>query len=151
MAVGFTKKAQNALNRAQQIAEEMGHASVGSEHLLLGLLGETDGVAARVLGERGVTDEKVRRAVGDEVGFGQPTALTPADITPRLKRVIGNCANIAVGMGHGYIGTEHLLLALTEEQECYAHRLIREAGAAPEDVRRGVLAGFSLSLSHGRK
>ncbi|MBQ5355529.1 MAG: ATP-dependent Clp protease ATP-binding subunit, partial [Clostridia bacterium] len=140
MTIGFTKKAQNALNRALSTASEMGHASVGTEHLLLGLLAEKDSVAARVLEEHGVTAEKTRKLIGESVGFGEPTNLTPRDVTPRVKRIIETSAGIAVGMGHGYIGTEHLLLAAVEEGESYAARLIREEGASAEDVKRGVLA-----------
>ncbi|MCR5681384.1 MAG: ATP-dependent Clp protease ATP-binding subunit, partial [Clostridiales bacterium] len=140
MTIGFTKKAQNALNRALYFASEMGHASVGSEHLLLGLLAERDGIAARVLEEQSVTFDKVRRQIGESVGFGEPSTLSPGDITPRVKRIIEASASIAVGMGHGYIGTEHLLLAAMDEEECYAARLVREAGSAPSDVKRGILA-----------
>ena len=147
MTVGFTKRARGALNRALDLASDMGHAAVGSEHLLLGLAGERDGIAARVLEERGVTFEKIKRLIGEAQGIGTPTALTPADITPRVKRIIEASASIAVGMGHGYIGTEHLLLAVTEEGECGANRLIREAGAAPEDVKRGILSCFGVGES----
>ena len=140
MTIGFTKKAQNALNRALSLASEMGHASVGSEHLLLGLLAERDGIAARVLEEQSVTFDKVRRQIGETVGFGEPSPLSPGDITPRMKRIIEASASIAVGMGHGYIGTEHLLLAAMDEEECFAARLVREAGSAPSDVRHGILA-----------
>ncbi|MCR4907088.1 MAG: ATP-dependent Clp protease ATP-binding subunit [Clostridiales bacterium] len=143
MTIGFTKKAQNALNRALAAASEMGHSSVGSEHLLLGLLSERDGIAARVLEEQGVTFDKVRRQIGETVGFGEPSVLTPGDITPRVKRIIEASASIAVGMGHGYIGTEHLLLAAMDEEECYAARLVREAGSSPADVKRGILAVLS--------
>ncbi len=143
MTIGFTKKAQNALNRALAAASEMGHSSVGSEHLLLGLLSERDGIAARVLEEQGVTFDKVRRQIGETVGFGEPSALTPGDITPRVKRIIEASASIAVGMGHGYIGTEHLLLGAMDEEECYAARLVREAGSSPADVKRGILAVLS--------
>ncbi len=140
MTIGFTQKAQNALNRALTEASEMGHGSVGTEHLLLGLLSERDSVAARVLEENSVTYDKTRRLIGDSVGFGEPVQLTPKDVTPRVKRIIEVSASIAVGMGHGYIGTEHLLLAAVEEGESYAARLIREEGAAAEDIKRGTLA-----------
>jgi len=140
MTIGFTQKAQNALNRALAEASEMGHGSVGTEHLLLGLLSEKDSVAARVLEENSVTYDKTKRLIGDSVGFGEPVRLSPKDVTPRVKRIIETSASIAVGMGHGYIGTEHLLLAAVEEGESYAARLIREEGASADDVKRGILA-----------
>ena len=142
MNIGFTGKAQNALNRALYIASEMGHTCVGSEHLLLGLLSEKDGIAERVLSERGVTYDKTKQILADNVGVGGPTKLSAADITPRTKKIIEQSANIAVGMGHGYIGTEHLLLALCDESECFAVRLIAEQGASASDIKRDVMSYF---------
>ena len=142
MNIGFTKKAQNALNRALYIASEMGHTCVGSEHLLLGLLGESDGVAARVLEERGVTADRTKQLLEANVGVGQPSALSASDITPRTKRIIENSASIAVGLGHGYIGTEHLLLALVDEQECFAMKLIAEQNVSAGEIRRDVMASL---------
>ncbi len=145
MNIGFTKKAQNALNRALYIASQMGHTCVGSEHLLLGLLSESDGIASRVLNERGVSYEKTRQLLEENVGIGQPTSLTAADITPRTKRIIETSAGIAVQMQNGYIGTEHLLLALCEESECFAIRLITEEGASCSDIRRDVMSYFGTN------
>ncbi|MGN1347198.1 MAG: ATP-dependent Clp protease ATP-binding subunit [Eubacteriales bacterium] len=142
MNIGFTGKAQNALNRALYIASEMGHTCVGSEHLLLGLLSEKDGIAERVLSERGVTYDKTKELLADHVGVGGPSQLSAADITPRTKKIIEQSANIAVNMGHGYIGTEHLLLALCDEGECFAVRLIAEQGASAADIKRDVMACF---------
>ncbi|MBE6617793.1 MAG: ATP-dependent Clp protease ATP-binding subunit [Ruminococcaceae bacterium] len=145
MNIGFTKKAQNALNSALTFASEMGHTFVGSEHLLLGLLAEKDGIASRVLDERGVTFDKTKQLIGTDVGFGKPTSLTAADITPRTKRIIESSATIAVGMGHGYIGTEHLLLAVCDENECFAIKLISEQGAAPADIKQDIMSYFGTS------
>ncbi|MBQ7312417.1 MAG: ATP-dependent Clp protease ATP-binding subunit, partial [Clostridia bacterium] len=152
MNIGFTGKAQNALNRALYIASEMGHTCVGSEHLLLGLLSEKDGIAERVLSERGVTYDKTKQLLADNVGVGSPSKLSAADITPRTKKIIEQSASIAVSMGHGYIGTEHLLLALCDESECFAVRLIAEQGASAADLRRDVLASLgqeSNDRGHG--
>ncbi|MBR5252816.1 MAG: ATP-dependent Clp protease ATP-binding subunit [Clostridia bacterium] len=151
MNIGFTKKAQNALNRALYLASEMGHNSVGSEHLLLGLLSEKEGIAFRVLEERGVTYEKTKQVIGTNIGFGQPTALSPADITPRTKKIIESSATIAVGMGHGYIGTEHLLLAMCDESECFALRLISEQGASSADIKRDVMSYFGVAPGEKEK
>ena len=146
MNIGFTKKAQNALNNALAFAAEMGHTFVGSEHLLLGLLSEKDGIASRVLEERGVTFEKTKQLIGTDVGFGQPTSLTSSDITPRTKRIIESSATIATGMGHGYIGTEHLLLAVCDENECFALKLISEQGATSADIKRDITSYFGTSV-----
>ena len=142
MNIGFTGKAQNALNRALYIASELGHTCVGSEHLLLGLLAEKESIAEKVLTERGVTYDKTRQILADNVGVGGKTHLSAADITPRTKKIIEQSASIAVGMGHGYIGTEHLLLAMCEEDECFAVRLIAEQGTSAADVKRDVTAYF---------
>lgn len=149
MNIGFTAKAQNSLNRALYLASEMGHTCVGSEHLLLGLLGEADGIAERVLGERGVTYEKTRALIEDNIGTGSHTKLGASDITPRTRRIIEASANIAAGMGHGYIGTEHLLLAICDESECFAVRLISEQGASSADIRRDIMSYFGSGDAGG--
>ncbi|MGN1410708.1 MAG: ATP-dependent Clp protease ATP-binding subunit [Eubacteriales bacterium] len=149
MNIGFTKKAQNALNKALYLASQMGHTCVGSEHLLLGLLSEKEGIAARVLEERGVTYDKTYALLEENVGIGQPTALSAADITPRTKKIIESSAAAAVQMKNGYIGTEHLLLALCDESECFAVRLINEQGASPADIRRDVMSYFGGDEDNG--
>ncbi len=145
MNIGFTKKAQNALNRALYTASEMGHTCVGSEHLLLGLLSENDSIADKVLSERGVTYDKTKKLLEDNIGVGAPSNLSSADITPRTKHIIEASASIAVGMGHGYIGTEHMLLALCEESECFAVRLISEQGASAADIKRDIMSYFGTA------
>jgi len=142
MRIGFTKKAQNALNRALYYACEMGHTCVGSEHLLLGLLSEKDGVAERVLAERGVTLEKTRELLAQHVGTGTPTKLSAADITPRTKKIIEASAGEAMNMGHGYIGTEHMLCALCSEGDCFAVKLITAQGASAADIKRDIVSYF---------
>ncbi len=149
MRIGFTQKAQNALNRALQYACEMGHTCVGSEHLLLGLLSEKDGVAERVLAERGIAFEKTQELLAGHVGTGTPTKLTAADITPRTKKIIENSAGVALEMGHGYIGTEHLLCALCGEGDCFAVKLMSSQGTAAADIRRDIIHYFSQNGRQG--
>ncbi len=138
----FTQKAQNALNHALTCAREMGHAYVGSEHLLLGLLSETDGVAARVLAGRGVRYERTQEMIGASSGMGEASEVSAADMTPRVKRIIENSGEESRRAGHGFIGTEHLLLAIAAEKDCEAVRLMREQGASPSEVRADVAAYF---------
>ncbi|MCQ2455921.1 MAG: ATP-dependent Clp protease ATP-binding subunit [Clostridia bacterium] len=142
MNIGFTGKAQNALNRALAFACEMGHTIIGSEHVLLGLLSESDGIAGRVLSEKGLTLDDAKKIIEDNSGVGEETHLTPADMTPRTKKIIEQSARIAMNMGHGYVGTEHILLALTEESDCYAVKLLESVGIQPADVRRDVISCF---------
>ncbi len=145
MNIGFTKKAQNALNKALYTSSQMGHTCVGSEHLLLGLLAEKDAIASRVLEERGVTYDKTYALLEDNVGIGQPTNLSSSDITPRTKKIIEASAGIAVRMKNGYIGTEHLLLAICDENECFAVKLIAEEGASVGEIKRDIMSYFGGS------
>ncbi|MBO4954029.1 MAG: ATP-dependent Clp protease ATP-binding subunit ClpC, partial [Clostridia bacterium] len=112
----FTKRAEAALRYGQEMAEEAGYGYVGSEHLLLGLLHESDGVAGQVLLAHDITEEavleKVTKLLGEPEGKGGVAGLTP-----RTKRIIELSAAEAGRMGHGYIGTEHLLLAILREGE----------------------------------
>ena len=151
MRIGFTQKAQNALNRALYYACEMGHTCVGSEHLLLGLLSEKDGVAKRVLEERNITFDKTKELLAQNVGTGTPTKLTAADITPRTKKIIESSAGEAMEMGHGYIGTEHLLCAVCGEGDCFAVKLISAQGTAAADIKRDIVSYFSQNGENGEK
>ena len=142
MQIGFTGKAQNALNRAMYYACEMGHTCVGSEHLLLGLLSEKDGVAERVLEERGITFAKSKEIIEQNVGTGETTRLTAADITPRTKKIIESSARVAMELGHGYIGTEHLLCAMCDEPECFGVKILTAQSGSPADIKRDIVSYF---------
>jgi len=142
MNIGFTGKAQSALQRALVVACEMGHTCVGSEHLLLGLLAESEGIAGKVLAEHGVTEEKMKKLVEDVSGVGEQTNLSAADMTPRTKKIIESSARCALNMGHGYVGTEHLLLAIMDEADCYAVKMLESLGVRPTDIRRDVISCF---------
>ena len=143
MNIQFTQKAQNALSRALYFAGELGHTYVGTEHLLLGLLAERDGIASKVLRDRGVTPEGVRDGIVRTVGLGERSGVSARDYTPRTKRVIETSAALAAQNGHGYIGTEHLLLAITDEPDSYAVRLIQEEGCTAAEIREDIVAFFS--------
>ncbi len=142
MNIGFTAKAQNALNMALKTASEMGHTCIGSEHILLGLLSEPDGIAARVLGERGADFDKIKKIVEDTSGLGEVTRLSAADMTPRTKKIIEYSAKAAMSMGHGFVGTEHLLFAIADEPDCYAVKMLSSCGVAASDVKRDIISHF---------
>ena len=112
MNIGFTGKAQNALNRALHIASEMGHTCVGSEHLLMGLLKEQNCTPANLLTQRGLTCELVKRRVIGLVGMGCKTVLSADDMTPICRRIILRASMLATGADSPYIGAEHLLMAM---------------------------------------
>ncbi len=138
----FTQKAQNALKYALNCAREMGHTYVGSEHLLLGLLSETDSIASRVLESRGIRYDRIRRRIEERAGTGEASQVTSSDMTPRLKKVIENSAHESGREGHGFIGTEHLLLSLMTESECEAVRLITEQGVSHTEIRLDIATYF---------
>ena len=111
----FTEKAERAITFSQQSAVELGHNYVGTEHILLGLVKEGTGVAARVLQAQGLTEEKIIREIDELIGRGENIGETPVGFTPRTKRVLELAFKEARRMGQGYIGTEHLLLGIMKE------------------------------------
>ena len=149
MNIGFTAKAQNALNMALKIASELGHTCIGSEHILLGLLSESEGIAAKVLNERGADYDKIKKIVEDMSGVGEVTRLTAADMTPRTKKIIEYSAKAAMSMGHGFVGTEHLLFAIADEPDCYAVKTLSACGVSASDVKRDIIAHFGKSSEGG--
>ncbi len=130
----FTEKAERAINYAQQMAMEMGHNYVGTEHLLLGLVKEGSGIASRVLQNAGVTEDKVIREIEELIGRGDATGKQPLGFTPRTKRVLELSFVEARRMGHNYIGTEHLLLGIMKEGESVAVRILMDLGVDPQKL-----------------
>ena len=131
---GFTQKANSALNAAVEVAENMGHTYVGSEHLLAGLLKTDGGVACTALNARGIGIDDVESVLKSSVGVGTPTVLVPDDFTPRLKYIIELSVAAARSMGHTYTGTEHLLISLIKEGSNCAVNIITKLGVSPSDV-----------------
>ncbi len=131
---GFTEKANHAMNLAIFGAEELGHTYVGSEHILMGLLKEGSGVAAVVLDELGVYSDELESLLKSEIGTGPKSSLSTTDFTPRTKRVLQNAVIQAANLGHNYVGTEHLILALIGETDSYAVRFLNELGANTRDI-----------------
>ena len=143
---GFTEKANRALNLAIEKAETMGHTYIGSEHLLLGILAEGTGAAATLLASEGITEEKVAELLAEKVGEGLPTSLSPDDFTPRSKRIREMSIAAARSISGGYVGTEHILLAIIEEGQSYAVAFLKELGVNPEELSSKILSaseGFS--------
>lgn len=130
----FTKKAENILEGALKNAKEMGHTYVGSEHLLLAICEEEDCTAAGFLRGHGLGTERLRNAILEAAGSGSPSPLTAADMTPRLRAIIERAAAAALRGGAVYIGSEHLLLGITEESGAAAHRLLLAQGVPPADL-----------------
>jgi ATP-dependent Clp protease ATP-binding subunit ClpC len=125
----FTERAQEAIRLSQEAASELGHAYVGSEHLLVGLLREQEGAAAQTMKRAGITEEALLARVVETVGRGEPGNIPPQGLTPRTKRIIEIAMAEAGRMGHGYVGTEHLLMGLLHESDCVGTRLLLASGA----------------------
>ena len=140
---GFTQKANTALNLALTSAQEMGHTYVGTEHILLGLIKENTGVAAVVMNECGLTEEKLYEHITQSIGKGDFTALTPDDFTPRTKRVMQMAVINSAKMGHNYVGTEHLLISILSERDSYAVRFLNELSVNPTSIVTALKASLS--------
>ena len=125
---GFTEKANKALNLAIESAQEFGHTYIGSEHLLIGILREGNGVASQILTSKGIVTEQIEDALTVTVGVGESTKLSPAQFTPRAKRIIEMSIAAARSRGITFVGTEQILLAILEEGDNYAVRFISELG-----------------------
>ena len=131
----FTKRARRVLSLAQEEAQRLNHNYIGTEHLLLGLVREENGVAVRVLREMGVDPRQIRERVERTVGRGQRTIYGKLSLTPRTKRVIELAVDEARRLGHHYIGTEHLLLGLVREGEGVAVDVLKGLGVSLDKVR----------------
>jgi ATP-dependent Clp protease ATP-binding subunit ClpC len=131
----FTERARRVLTLAQEEAHRFNHNYIGTEHILLGLVREGDGVAAKVLGNLGVELNKVRSAVEFIIGRGDRTVLGEIGLTPRAKKVIELAVDEARRLNHSYIGTEHLLLGLVREGEGIAAGVLESLGVNLERVR----------------
>ncbi len=131
----FTERARRVLTLAQEEAQRFNHNYIGTEHLLLGLVREGDGVAAKVLNNLGVELTKVRSAVEFIIGRGEKSISGEIGLTPRAKKVIELAVEEARRLNHSYIGTEHLLLGLVREGEGIAFGVLESLGVSLERVR----------------
>ncbi len=145
----FTDRARKVLTLAQDEAQRFNHNYIGTEHLLLGLVREGEGVAARVLENMNVELAKVRTAVEFIIGRGDRPVVGEVGLTPRAKRVIELAIDEARRLGHNYIGTEHLLLGLVREGEGIAAGVLESLGVNLDKVRHEVIRVLSQSSSSG--
>src|ERR671917_42899 len=143
----FTDRARKVLTLAQDEAQRFNHNYIGTEHLLLGLVREGEGVAARVLENMNVELAKVRTAVEFIIGRGDRPVVGEVGLTPRAKRVIELAIDEARRLGHNYIGTEHLLLGLVREGEGIAAGVLESLGVNLDKVRHQVIHVLSQSSS----
>jgi len=144
----FTERARKVLQLAQEEAQRFNHNYIGTEHLLLGLVREGEGVAAKVLGNLGVELNKVRSAVEFIIGRGDRTVAGDIGLTPRAKKVIELSVDEARRLNHHYIGTEHLLLGLVREGEGIAAGVLESLGVSLDKVRTQVIYVLNQSAAY---
>jgi ATP-dependent Clp protease ATP-binding subunit ClpA len=139
----FTERARKALTLAQEEAQRFNHNYIGTEHLLLGLVREGEGVAAKVLADLGIELTKIRSSVEFIIGRGERQVMGEIGLTPRAKKVIALSIDESRRLGHEYVGTEHLLLGLMREGEGIAAGVLESLGINLERVRIGVIGALS--------
>ena len=141
----YTDRARLAINNAVDEAKALQHNYVGTEHLLLALFDTTGGISDQVLAELGITHAAIVEAVEQLIGRGETPVSGSVPFTPRAAKVLEQAVEAALNMGHNYIGTEHLLLALFRGQDGLAKKMLEERGASTETVKSKVvekLGGF---------
>src|SRR5712692_89381 len=147
----FTERARKVLQLALVEAQRFNHNYIGTEHLLLGLVREGEGVAAKVLGNLGVELNKVRSAVEFIIGRGDRTVAGDIGLTPRAKKVIELSVDEARRLNHHYIGTEHLLLGLVREGEGIAAGVLESLGVSLDKVRSQVIYVLNQSTAYSQE
>jgi len=142
----FTDRGRRIVVLAQEEARALNHTYIGTEHLLLGLIRERDGIAAQALMSAGITEDAVRQQTGKTVGRGPDQFALPGHIpfTPQAKKVLELSLRESTELGHAYIGTEHLLLGLVREGKGPGVQILAQLGVPPEVVREHV-----MGLVHG--
>jgi ATP-dependent Clp protease ATP-binding subunit ClpC len=140
----FTERARQVVVLGQDEARALGHNYIGTEHILLGLLREEEGLAARVLESLDITVEEVRAQVARIVGQGDEEIVTgQIPFTPRAKKVLELALREALSLGHNYIGTEHILLGVVRENQGVAARILLGFDADAEKIRNEIMRTLS--------
>jgi len=134
----FTVPARHVIRASQEEARGLGHGYVGTEHILLGLLSEGEGVAARALGSLGIGPTAARQQVEGIIGRGEHTHPGHRPLTPRAKKVLELALREAMRLDHLYVGTEHMLLGLIREGNGVAGQVLAKLGAGSDEVRGAV-------------
>ena len=150
----FTEKARISISEAHDAAAEMGHNYIGSEHLLLGLIREGSGVAAKALEKGGLTAEKVTEKINEYIGTGNPLPQdTELPLTPRSKRLLEISALEARRLNHKYIGTEHILMAIIRDGDGVAAKILESSGinlpAFYTETVRSIEGDVEIDSQHG--
>jgi ATP-dependent Clp protease ATP-binding subunit ClpC len=148
----FTDRARRVVVLAQEEARMLNHNYIGTEHILLGLIHEGQGVAARALEALGISLEQVRKDVEELIGEGGSDSPSHIPFTPRAKKVLELALREALQLGHNYIGTEHILLGLVREGEGVGAQVLRHRGASLDAIRvevSSLLTGYQEEAATG--
>lgn len=135
----FTDRARRVVVLAQDEARTLNHDYIGTEHMLLALIAEGEGIAAKTLDSAGVVSTDVRAKIAEIIGLGQQSPSGHIPFTPRSKRVLELGLRSALRLGHNYIGTEHLLLGLIDEGDGVGIKILAELGVDPSKLRAAVI------------
>jgi ATP-dependent Clp protease ATP-binding subunit ClpC len=138
----FTERARIVIVVAQEEARRLQHNYIGTEHILMGLLREEEGVAAQVLASLGMTEELARAQIVRVVGTGDETSSNQIPFTARAKEVLELSLRESLSLGHDYIGTEHILLGLVAEGEGVAMRVLQDLGVEARAVKNAIVDGL---------
>lgn len=136
----YTDRARRVVVLAQEDARQLAHNYIGTEHILLGLVHEGDGVAGQVLDKLGITRKHIQTRVEEVIGRGTDRPCGHIPFTPRAKKVLELSLREALQLGHNYIGTEHILLALIREGEGVGAQTLAWLGADLKETRQKVIA-----------
>jgi len=146
----FSERARKVLTLAQEEAKHFNHPYISTEHILLGLVGEEEGLAAKVLVNMGISLQKVRSAVEFVIGRGEKSDAGEIGLSPGAKKAIELAIDEARTLGHNYIGTEHLLLGLLREGEGVAFRVLASLGITLERVHTELVRALNQSVPRGK-
>lgn len=144
----FTQKAEAALVISLQSAEELGHTYIGTEHLLLALTEDETSCSALILNRHSINYEKLKSIITEYSGTGVKSTLTPNDMTPRVKSILEMSYNLAIKHGDGMIGTEHILLAILEESDSVATKLLKRMKTDLNTMREEMHALMKMREKH---
>jgi hypothetical protein len=147
----FTERARRAVDAAAGAARGLGHNFVGTEHLLLGLFAQPEGLAARALAEAGVDQAAVEAKVLEVVPRGSEALLDNPLYTPRASLALQGALEEALGLGHNYIGTEHILLGLMRDSDALAARALKELDVSAESIRTRLVEMVTAIAEQRRK
>ncbi|MBR5095078.1 MAG: ATP-dependent Clp protease ATP-binding subunit, partial [Oscillospiraceae bacterium] len=146
----FSQRAETAIENARGAARDLGHSTVGTEHLLLGILAERESLGARVLLRRGLEGPALRRALTELYGCGAPGGPV-LGLSEHARQAMETAAVEAESLRQGFIGTEHLLLGILRQPDCGGAAVLRSAGADLNDIYTDIVAIFGRPASGGRQ